>query len=408
MGSVRCRRDTGHLFFDFRFKSVRCREQTTLRDTPENRRKMKKVLDRIEAEIAAGTFEYGRYFGTGHLSTRFHAAAARSVSNGTIGSGGEASSDIPLFADFAEVWYRENEVSWRRSYRTTVRSTLNQHLAPRFGGMRLTEISRAVILAFRADLGEAHGKKKGSRLSNRRINAILMPLRQILAEASDRFCFAMPFARIKPLKVKRSDVDPFTLDEVQRILQQVRADFRAYYTVRFLTGLRTGEIDGLKWKYVDFDRRLILVRETIVYGEEDCTKTESSQRDVQMSQPVYDALRAQEQATRGLSEFVFCNRDGHPLDHNNVTNRVWYPLLRRLGFEPRRPYQTRHTAATLWLAAGESPEWIRSQLGHSTTEMLFRVYSRFVPNLTRKDGSAFERLLNSAFAPAQPEGEAHA
>jgi len=45
--------------------------------------------------------------------------------------------------------------------------------------------------------------------------------------------------------------------------------------------------------------------------------------------------------------------------------------------------------------AGESPEWIARQMGHSSSEMLFRAYSRFVPNLTRSDGSAFERLLQS-------------
>jgi len=64
-----------------------------------------------------------------------------------------------------------------------------------------------------------------------------------------------------------------------------------------------------------------------------------------------------------------------------------------LGFAHRRAYQMRHTAATLWLAAGEAPEWIARQLGHSTSEMLFRVYSRYVPNLTRRDGSAMDRLL---------------
>ena len=53
----------------------------------------------------------------------------------------------------------------------------------------------------------------------------------------------------------------------------------------------------------------------------------------------------------------------------------------------------RHTAATLWLASGEAPEWIARQLGHTSTEMLFRVYSRYVPNLTRQDGSAMDRLL---------------
>jgi integrase len=58
----------------------------------------------------------------------------------------------------------------------------------------------------------------------------------------------------------------------------------------------------------------------------------------------------------------------------------------------------RHTAATLWLASGEAPEWIARQLGHTTTEMLFRVYSRFVPNLTRQDGSAIDRLLTHTFA----------
>ena len=73
--------------------------------------------------------------------------------------------------------------------------------------------------------------------------------------------------------------------------------------------------------------------------------------------------------------------------------RVQDRLLRHLELPLRRPYQTRHTAATLWLAAGENPEWIARQMGHTTTEMLFRVYSRYVPNLTRQDGSAFEAVL---------------
>jgi integrase len=58
----------------------------------------------------------------------------------------------------------------------------------------------------------------------------------------------------------------------------------------------------------------------------------------------------------------------------------------------------RHTAATLWLASGEAPEWIARQLGHANTQMLFSVYSRFVPNMTRQDGSAIDRLLATRFA----------
>ena len=106
---------------------------------------------------------------------------------------------------------------------------------------------------------------------------------------------------------------------------------------------------------------------------------------------------AQREVTADLGDYVFCMRSGNPFINRNVTSRIWYPTLRHLGLRPRRPYQTRHTAATLWLASGENPEWIARQMGHSSTEMLFRVYSRFVPNLTRQDGSAFEELLRAKF-----------
>ena len=193
-------------------------------------------------------------------------------------------------------------------------------------------------------------------------------------------------------------MDPFSLQDVQSILATVRADYRNYFTVRFFTGMRTGEVHGLKWRYVDFERRLIRVRETVVLGEDEYTKTDGSQRDIQMSQPVVEALTKQYEVTGKLSDYVFCNLMGAPLDNKNFTDRVWYPLLRHLGLTERRPYQMRHTAATLWLASGEAPEWIARQLGHTSTEMLFRVYSRYVPNLTRQDGSAMERLLASRLA----------
>ena len=112
-----------------------------------------------------------------------------------------------------------------------------------------------------------------------------------------------------------------------------------------------------------------------------------------MSAPVYEALMHQREVSFRCSKFVFCNRQGSPVEHRNVTQRVWYPLLSYLNLKKRRPYQTRHSAATLWLAAGENPEWIARQMGHTTTQMLFTVYSRYVPNLTRKDGSAIDQLL---------------
>jgi integrase len=409
MGSIRARKDTGLLFIDFRYNGNRHREQTALADTAANRRKVQKLLDRIESEISLGTFDYARFFPNSKqlakaddtpMATAIQAVAA-AMAGTPYPAPNPALDATPLLKDFAEIWFAEKSVEWRKSYRASIRLDLDNVIIPRFGEQVVGRITKADILTFRADLAKVQARGRKTMLSNRRINKLLAPLRMILSEAADRFDFRMPFLNIKQLKVRKSDVQPFNLDEVKRILETVRQDYRNYFTVRFFTGMRTGEVDGLQWKYVDFERRLILVRETVVNGEEEYTKTDGSQRDIQMSQVVFEALKAQEQATRSTSKFVFCNRNGDPLAHKNVTNRVWHPLLRHLGIALRRPYQCRHTAATLWLASGESPQWIAMQMGHTTTEMLFRVYARFVPNLTRQDGSAFERLLAQSGATAQ-------
>ena len=394
MGSIRKRSDTGLLFFDFRFQSKRCREQTALKDTLANRARLEKVLKNIEKEIRDGAFEYRKYFPNSKNLKDFGAseALAQSVQTSQVNNA-EVKGDTPSFNDFADIWVSENEISWRRSNQRTQMGIIDGHLKPAFGDSEVSQITKAEILAFRSSLAKVPGRKNNT-LSPKRINAIMTPLRQILNEAADRYEFNTPFRNIKPLKVPKSDVEPFTLKEVDSILKTVRKDFQNYYTVRFYTGMRTGEIDGLKWEYIDFEKRQILIRETIVSGLMDYTKNDSSQREIKMSQRVYEALKAQKELTANLSEYVFCNKEGKPIEHNNITKRVWYPLLRHLGLKQRRPYQSRHTTATLWLASGENPEWIARQMGHSNTEMLFKVYSRFIPNLTRQDGSAFENLIN--------------
>lgn len=408
MASIRARKDNGLLFFDFRYQGKRYREQTLLNNSKSNRKKMEEVLTRIENDISDGIFDYQKYFpkGNNHQKPTQQAELTNSIQGELptppisekilVSHIQNTLQTSPLFKDFTEKWFDECRIGWRKSYVQTMRDTIDKHLLPYFGERMVSSIRREDILDFRSQLAKVPGRKNQT-LSARRINAIVLGLRQILNEAADRYNFTTPSQRIKPLKIKRQDISPFTLDEVNLILKTVRADYRDYFIVRFFTGMRTGEIHGLKWKYIDFKNRQILIRETLVGDEmEEEAKTDLSIREIFMSDVVYEALMRQREVTLKNSDFVFCNALGNPLNLNNITNRVWYPLLRHLGFELRRPYTTRHTAATLWLAAGENPEWIARQMGHATTEMLFRVYSRYVPNLTRNDGSAFNRLLSGA------------
>ncbi len=352
---------------------------------------MEKVFKRLEAEITLGTFDYANYFPNSPMVLRFSKKQVETVIK-------EERGVIPRFDNFAWEWFDENAISWKRSYKETLKVTLNRYLIPEFGEKVVSRITKADALKFRSSLAKVpNGTKTG--LSPDRINHIMTPLRMILAEAADRYDFNTPFVGIKQLRVPKTDVDPFSLDEVNLLIGNVRPDFRNYYTVRFFTGMRTGEIDGLKWQYVNLERKEIYIRETKVLGQEDTTKTIESQRTIKMSQPVYEALMAQHLVTGNVAKFVFCNHSGTPHDYHNVNNRVWYPTLKRLGLKRRRAYQTRHTTATLWLASGENPEWIAQQMGHANTKMLFTIYSRFVPNLTRMDGSAFEKLLSGRIPP---------
>ena len=406
MGSIRTLNGRGTLFMDFRYDGNRCREYTALADTPANRKRLERAMAKIEIDIADGSFDYAKTFPNSRPPAPRLRDSGNQSSPGVGGSPGVAAAVVatPAFAVFAEQWFTEHKVEWRRSHIKVLRSTLDGHLLKHFGNKPVGEISKADILAFRTKLSGMPGRV-GEKLSNKRINGILAPLRQILNDAADRHGFVSPTASLRPLRVRKTDVEPFTLDQVQQILAVVRGDYRDYFTTRFLTGMRTGEAHGLKWKYVDFEHRLILIRETFVLGEDEYTKTDGSQRDIQMNQVVYEALKRQFEATGKLSDYVFCNREGNPLDNDNFNDRVWAPLLRHLGLKHRRPYQMRHTAATLWLASGEAPEWIARQLGHTSTEMLFRVYSRFVPNLTRQDGSAIDRLLATRFSSGAMRGK---
>lgn len=157
-----------------------------------------------------------------------------------------------------------------------------------------------------------------------------------------------------------------------------------------MTGLRSGEINGLRWDQVSFDGGFIAITRARVRGREVLPKNEYSERDVLMTRPVRDALARQWLRTGSSNGYVFQTSRGRPIETSNFANRDWPTVLARVGLSARRPYQTRHTAATLMLAAGEDPSWIARMLGHANCRMLWQVYSRYIPNLTRRDGSAME------------------
>ena len=418
MGKVVSRPETGRLYLDFRIDGVRCRESLGLKDNAKNRKTAKQLLAQIEEQIALGTFDYSATFPASKGAGRFPAQVpekgrAPESTTAPVASPSPpppVRQETPLFADFAETWYAECEPGWRPRYQQSVRGALDQHLLPVFADKPVDEIRRADVLAFRAALAKKPGRG-GRRLSNVRINSVVLWLSQILNEASLRYEFPQACNGIKPLRTGKPDVEPFSLTEVNQIIDTCRPEWRNYFITRFFSGMRSGELHGLRWHHIDFERDQILVRETLVDGQiQDGAKTYGSCRDIPMLPLVRQALLAQREVTPEHVEWVFYSTNYQPVDTGNFTARIWRPLLGYLGLRYRRPYQSRHTAATLLLAAGENPEWIAHLMGHSSTEMLFSRYSRYVRDLTRQDGSAIGRILEDrgptvAESPAAPPNQ---
>ena len=186
----------------------------------------------------------------------------------------------------------------------------------------------------------------------------------------------------------------------------------------FWTGSRPGELAALKWGDWDENRSSFRIRAGRYRRVEGTPKTASSVRDVDMLPPVIKAFQSQksQQAKFRLrkgkgsleagSDYVFTGEGGGLLNMNYLGEKAWNPTLTAAGLRRRTMYQTRHSFASNALAAGESPTWVAAMLGHKTPEMVFKVYARFIPNRTRRDGSALLLHLNQSKEGNSAETEA--
>lgn len=296
---------------------------------------------------------------------------------------------------FLALWLAQQAPKWKNSYRKTVERNVHHYLIPFFGNTLINEICLNQLDQFRQQLTEME-KEDGSRtLSNARVNNILWLLISIMIVAAEEFKFDYPFSRYRALREQKADSSQMTLQEVKRFLDYVEPAWYDYFLLRFMTGMRSCEVHGLQLKHLDFDHRLIKVRQNMVNGEITDVKTPKSRRDL----PINDILSSSlERITTTLTEpddFLFTNDAGEPLDTRYIGKQVWHPTLKRAGLKTRRPYETRHTAAVLHLAAHENPLYVSQLLGHSNTRLLFEIYAPYVFNAARIDGSAFSALIRS-------------
>ena len=209
-------------------------------------------------------------------------------------------------------------------------------------------------------------EKLEAGLSPRTVQYIHVTLHKALKQAvADGLIPRNATEAVKPPQVCREEMQPLLPEQVKMLLEAARGDrLEALYVLAVTTGLRQGELLGLKWEDVDLEDGTLQVRRTLTTAKGGpqltAPKTKGSRRIVRLTQSAVKALRSH--LKRQLEEIIdsagslwrengliFASETGELLDRRNVTTHRFKPLLKRAGLPQIRFHDVRHTCATLLL-----------------------------------------------------------
>ena len=304
-----------------------------------------------------------------------------------LGSIGVETKTGVKFEDYAETWLERIQHTRKYSTFFGYQKMLKRDLLPFLRDLDLTDITRERVKALAyASLEKGHSSKT--------VQNLLRGLSSLLGHAvEDELLTVNPAlkpGKFLPQVSKRRSVNPFTRVEVATFLEAVQSHSPRYYSF-FLcavrTGMRLGELIALQWGDIDFHGRFIEVQRNCALGRIGTPKSGESRR-VDMSLELTQSLRnlqteRQLEATvNGWSEsplWVFCNEAGSHLDPDNIRKRVFYKVLKKAGIRHLRFHDLRHTFASLLLQQGESPVYVKEQMGHSSIQVTVDLYGHLIP-----------------------------
>ncbi|MCH2256487.1 MAG: site-specific integrase [Alteromonas sp.] len=273
--------------------------------------------------------------------------------------------------DYSNIWFKQKQRNWSH---TTIRGytqKYNSYIKPNWGGLLLTE--------FKASMFDEWASE--SSLSGKSINETRNVLKQIFNRAFlDQIIQKDPTIYIERYKQESREPVPFSQKEISRILTALQQPYREYFQLAFYTGLRTGELLGLRWEDVDLKNNVVHIRVNLTGGIEKTPKTKGSVRTVELSEMAVDALKNMERSKYTDFKRVFI--DPKTMKEykyaDGLRKYIWKPVLEKLNIQYRYPYQCRHTYASMMLTQGRNPMWVAKQMGHSDWGMIRKVYGRWI------------------------------
>jgi integrase len=265
------------------------------------------------------------------------------------------------------------------------------HIKPSLGRVGLKKLTPAHVRGL-------YRERLDSGLAPATVRRIHSTLHKALSQAVSDGIVPRNAAHVKAPRPAPEEIRPLSEDEARAFLDAARQSgerFEALYVLAITTGLRRGELLGLRWDDLDLELGTLRVGRALMreggrhtLGE---TKTKRGRRQINLTPRTLNALKAhrkkqlEEKMKRaGLYKdhgLIFASGVGTPVNPENLIKRSFKPLLKKAGLPEIRFHDLRHTCATLLLSRGVHPKLVQELLGHATIAMTLDTYSHYLPSM---------------------------
>jgi integrase len=348
----------------------------------------------------------------GGFRTRREAEAARAQLVTDLNKGSYVMPGRTTLSEWVkDSWLPMTEPRVKPSTFHSYRRNLELHVLPKLGQKPLQQLTPPMLTTLYGQLAQDVEERKG--LSAKTIRYIHATLHKVLADAVDAGLLGRNVAAgAKPPRPARRTVggiNAWEPDELARFLAHVKgARLGAMWRLAAMTGMRRGEVLGLRWCDLDLDRARLSVRQAVVavgYEVVHSTPKSHSARVIDLDAETVDQLRAHrarqdaEKAEWGTDYqdqgLVVAKENGEPI-HPHTFSQAFERLIVKAGLRTIRLHDLRHTHATLALKAGVPVKVISERLGHESPAFTLKQYAHVIPGMQAEAAALVASLVEGS------------
>ncbi|MFC0417741.1 tyrosine-type recombinase/integrase [Cytobacillus solani] len=348
------------------------------------------------------------------FKTKGEAKAALIEAENEVNKGTYIEPSKESFVKFINDWYEIKKKSIPRSAKTT-RIYIDKYIIPFFdnkvtlGNLKLKHVENFIEKMHTHPIKDKQDQVKQIGYAPSTIKRAMDIVKASLEYAVMSGLIPKNVAKGATLPKKKDskeELKVWTKEEMEIFLKHAEDD-RLYilYYLALMTGCRQGELLGLRWKDIDFEKNEITIAQVLSHDAKEFyegAKTEAGNRKIIINNKTIEKLKEHKMLIESEKEkhgdgyvdndLVVCTTIGTPYNPSNILNRSFKPLIKASGVPSISFHGLRHSHATMLLEMGENIKLISDRLGHSDIKVTLSIYSHLLPSMQKQVTSKLDGL----------------